>query len=528
LFSPQIHRYIFLFGVCGLAFGMMVGTVPTSVPQFILLGNWLLEMDFKSKWLQLKNNKIFWILSSVFLIHIVGLMHTENMSGGWDAIRTKLPIMFLPMVFLSSEQLSRKEFYGVIYCFLAGSVINTAWCYIYTFILHKNEVVRSASRFMSHIRLGLYLNVAIACCAYFVVIREDLIKRIFFGLLIIYFLMAMYSLGLVSGFANFFILSFLSLGYLIFKMNLKIKLLLILSIFTGIFIAGNYILKIYTAQTSVNPTEVNSRLEKAVSGRKYYHFDSTTQKENGNIVHINIQLEELKTEWSRRSPVDSFAFNNEYNRERFQVLIRYLASKGLKKDSVGVWSLSKNDIKNIHNNITNYEMPEWSYFHKRIYEWVNEYDEFKNNRTVNGHSLIMRLYFWKAAIHVIKNNVLFGIGSGDVQKQLNKTYRETNTPLSEEWFKRPHNQFLTIGVALGIFGMIIFILSLVLPIIFLRKYLHVLYWPFILLAIISFLIEDTLETQAGLTFYAFFNAMFISLAYYRKNNAVEDNSGSEI
>jgi O-antigen ligase len=206
------------------------------------------------------------------------------------------------------------------------------------------------------------------------------------------------------------------------------------------------------------------------------------------------------------------------------VLLRYLTSKGLSKDSASLSGLSGEDIQHIKSNITNYRMKDWSYFHKRIYELVNEYDEFTHNRTVNGHSLSMRLYFWKAAIHVIKHNFITGVGTGDVQAELNQAYKETEAPLTEDWYKRPHNQFLTITVALGILGVLIFIFQLFYPAMALRKELHWIYWPFFVMAVISFLIEDTLETQAGLTFYAFFNTLFVSMAYFVRDKRPEEDA----
>ena len=56
---------------------------------------------------------------------------------------------------------------------------------------------------------------------------------------------------------------------------------------------------------------------------------------------------------------------------------------------------------------------------------------------------------------------MFGVGTGDVQTELNKTYMETDSPLSKEWYKRPHNQYLTITVALGLFGLIIFLIIMI-------------------------------------------------------------------
>src|SRR5688572_5169219 len=164
MFSERTHRSIFLFGMISLSFGMMMGTVPTSVPQLILMGNWLLEGQFKRKWDLLHANKIFWILSSVFLAHALGLIHTENLAAGWDDVRTKIPLMFLPMLLFSTPPLTPREFKWVLVFFLMGSVCNTLWCLAYTHLLHKNEEVRNASRFMSHIRLGLFLNLAICVC----------------------------------------------------------------------------------------------------------------------------------------------------------------------------------------------------------------------------------------------------------------------------------------------------------------------------------------------------------------------------
>jgi hypothetical protein len=518
LLSPLIHRYIFLFGICGLAMGMMLGTVPTSVPQFVLLGNWLVEMDFGRKWRELKTNKLFWILVSAFLIHVLGIFYSQNLEAAWDDVRTKLPLIFLPVVLFNSRPLSLKEFHLLLYAFLAGSLINTAWCYIYAFVLHKNETIRSASRFMSHIRLGLFLNMAIAACIYFLYIYKDTLKRGIFVLLAFYFIMSMYALGLASGIVNLFILSGLAICYLMLRQSSFVNVFLVFLLLSAFFTMGRYIYEIYKAQLTLNDTAVNKPLLKAVSGRPYYHFDSTSQKENGNLVQINIQLEELKSEWNARNPTDTFNYESKHNLERYQVLIRYLSSKGLPKDSAGVWSLSMAELNLVRNNVTNYQIPYWNYLHRRVYELVNEIDEFKNNRGVSGHSLAMRLYFWKAGWHLVKENLLFGVGTGDVQEELNKAYVITAAPLEPEWYKRPHNQYLTITVALGVMGLLVFLLSLIYPVIVLKNYLSKLYWPFFLLAIISFLIEDTLETQAGLTYFAFFNTIFVTRAFFKKKS----------
>ncbi|MCE3227344.1 MAG: Lipid core - O-antigen ligase [Bacteroidetes bacterium] len=460
-------------------------------------------------------------MTSLLFIHVIGMAWTSNANEGIQDLKTKMTLLLLPMVFFTTAPLSKKEFHILLYCFLLGSFVNVTWCYIYSFVLHKNEVARSASRFMSHIRLGLYLNVAISACVYFIWYHKELLRRGLFLILILVFLFGMYALGLASGFVNFFILCFLAGVYLIFRQSFKIKIVLILVLGVGIYFVSNYVIGVYNSQIAPKQTAYNTLQEKNKFGVPYFHLDTLGQKENGNYVHRNLDLIGLGKQWNKRCPEDTFSYDPQVNLNRFEILIRYLSSKELTKDSVGVWQLTEEDLRKIKNNKVNYLTDKWSYLHKRVYEIVYEIDEAWNGRDINGHSLSMRPYFWKAALHIVKNNSIIGVGTGDVQTEMNKAYVETNSPLSKKWYKRPHNQFLTITVALGFIGLIVFLVSLFWPVFRLRKYFHVLFWPFFYLAISSFLLEDTLESQAGLTFFNYFNSLFIALAWFSfsQNNA---------
>lgn len=504
---------------------MMVGPAPTSVAQVLLFTNWLLEANFNHKWQQLKSNKIFWALVAFYLLHLLGLCYTENLEAGINDVRTKIPLLLAPIVFFSSKPLVVKEFHAVLISFLIGCTINVTWCLLYSFVLHHNELVRNGSRFMSHIRLGLFINLAISCCVYLFLSSSIFYKRLLLFFLSAYFVFVLYKLGLASGLVNFFILSFIGLCIIIYRQKLMIKLsAFILLITCAVFVSG-YVFKIKEMQLCVKNTPNNLPLLVSPSGNKYIHFDTLGQKENGNYVLINIQLQELKNEWQKQFPKDSFSYMpNPHNLKRYEVLVRYLASKGLNKDSVGISKLSAEDKINIQQDITNFQYKDWSYLHKRTYELINEYDDFLNARNINGHSLTMRLYFWQAAVQVIQHHFWFGTGTGDVQAALNEEYIRSKSPLSADWYKRPHNQFLTAFVSLGIIGVVLFLLSIIYPVVLLKNYLPILFWPFFILSTISFLTEDTLETQAGISFYAIFNALFISIGYFKKQQTPEDLS----
>lgn len=418
-------------------------------------------------------------------------------------------MLLLPMILFSSKALTKKEFEFVLICFLIGTINNTLWSILYTHVLHHTEGVRKASRFMSHIRLGLYLNMAIAVCFYFFVRQHSFLRRVLLLLLATYFLFAIYALGLASGSFNFVLLVLLTLCYFIYHQGISLKIIytLLLLFFLGsIFF---YVSRVRSEQIEIKAGVNNTKQEKTPWGSSYISFGNGEQIENGNYVHINIELQEIRRCWNRRMPNDTFSYQPSVNLERYEILLRYLASMGKNKDSLSVMQLSEQDLKNISKGIFNCEYPNWSFLHRRTYELVNDFYDFQNGGQINGHSLSMRPYFWKASCHAILINPLLGVGTGDLQDAMNKAYVSTDSPLNVEWYKHPHNQFLSITLALGVIGLIVFLVSLLYPTIILRKKLSRLFWVFFFLLLVSFLMEDTLETQAGLTFYVFFNSLFL-------------------
>jgi hypothetical protein len=522
VFSDKIHRTLFLFGCCTLFLGVMLGTVPTSVPQFILLGNWLLEGKFIGKWQQLKSNKLFWVLTSIYFLHLIGLSYTDNLHDGLKDVRTKLPLLFLPTVFFTTAPISKKELHYLFYSFILGSFLNIAWCLIYNKILHQTETVRDVSRFMSHIRLGFLVDIAIILSVYFVMHFDQLKQKVIFSAFVVYFIIGLYSLGLMSGLANLIIITFLFLTFVLFKQSkLGFATLSLVFIVTGIYLV-NDIKNFYRQNFEIKDHVVNKDLQTSRSGRAFdtYHF--TNQVENGYIVNKNIQPVELQKEWNRRAPNDSFDLRSKHNVERYFTLVRYLSSKGEIKDSASISHLTKDDILKIAKGVSNINYQSWSFFNKRVYELMYDYFEYTHDGSVNGHSFTMRLFYLKAAACAIHEKWLFGTGTGDVQDKMNDCYSHSGSPLEKEWYKRPHNQFVTIMVALGLVGLGIFLLSLFFPIIYLRHELDALYGLFFISVIISFLFEDTLETQSGLSFFAIFNTLFLSRAYFKKKQVLRD------
>ena len=524
MFSEKIHRYLFLLGLFGLAYGSMMGPVATSVPQMILAGNWLLEADFVAKWQRAKSSKLLWLYVAFFLMHVLGMFYTQDVEAGLTDLRVKMPLIALPIIFFTSKPVNTNDLLLALRFFLLGTFTNTAWCLVYSHVLHHTEEVRNASRFMSHIRLGLYLNIAVASACYFFVQTQKLKFKMAYAVLLFYFLFCFYALGLASGSMILALVVVTAGVYYVYKSKRIWVLALMLAVAAGF---AWYVKSVANEQLQLKQSAVNQLQTKTPWGSSYYQFEDEGQVENGYYIYRNIELQEIRRGWNRRVPEDSFSYSAAHNLQRYEVLLRYLSSLGKTKDSLAIEELSNNDIESIKKGIPNAAYPQWSFFHRRIYELVNEYENLMHAKKVNGNSLTMRVYFWKAALHAISKQPLLGAGTGDSQMAMNEAYIETKSPLHQEWYKRPHNQFISLALCFGVPGLLLFLVLLVFPIITLRKHLHILYRVHFLVLIVSFLLEDTLETQAGETFFIFFTCLFAAQALHERDNAIKKTTISD-
>jgi len=171
--------------------------------------------------------------------------------------------------------------------------------------------------------------------------------------------------------------------------------------------------------------------------------------------------------------------------------------------------ISNEEIKAIERGVVNVNYQNVSSLKRRLHEIAWELDVYKTTGDPSGHSLTQRFEFWKAAVGIIKDNIVFGVGTGDVKTAFETQYDKMSSSLTTENRLRSHNQYLSIGVAFGIVGLIWFLVTLFYPMVLQGKTFDYLYVSFLLIAIVSFLTEDTLESQAGVTFYAFFNSFFL-------------------
>ena len=123
---------------------------------------------------------------------------------------------------------------------------------------------------------------------------------------------------------------------------------------------------------------------------------------------------------------------------------------------------------------------------------------------------VARMAIWKVSIGLIRENFMFGVGTGDVKDALIESYRQHHLyPILKKKLNA-HNQYLQTFIAIGFCGFMLLALSLFVPAFWSLKKQNSLYFVFIFIFALNILFESMLENQAGVVFYAFFNAFLFS------------------
>lgn len=142
----------------------------------------------------------------------------------------------------------------------------------------------------------------------------------------------------------------------------------------------------------------------------------------------------------------------------------------------------------------------------RIKYAVAAFTKDKIDITSNESSEV-RMLIWGVANELIEKNFFTGVGTGDAKPMLLRAYASKGMKGAFEHRLNAHNEYYQVFVAVGIFGFLILLSCLLLPLLLAFKRRFLLYQVFLFLVIFNFTPESMLETQAGVMFYAFVNAM---------------------
>ncbi len=498
-----------------LAVGLSTSEALMSIGMVGLFSNWFLEgvvrKDFNQKFQELRKNKIIIsVLLLGYLSLIIGLLYTENQDAGFRFLQIEIPLLFLPLVY-GSRNFGDRYIKFVFRSFIIGLLFSSLFSflvYLGVFPIHKSlEDIRNISIFISHIRLSVFINFGIVLLVFFYK-KSFLFSKQFSVALVIWFVFFLILLQAVTGWFILFVLLSVFTGELLIK-NTKtyIKAGMVVLLLTGVLFSYFYVKSIYQKHFVPKRELVLSELDhQTKSGEVYHHRLEDNWVENGNRVWVYIAPKELGEAWNKRSKID-FDSIDKKGQPLWGTLYRYMASKGLRKDKEGLAQMTDEDIRNVEEGKTNCCI-QLSPIEKRIKEIIFEYERFRNHQDPNGHSFTQRFLYLVAGKNIIKENFWLGVGTGDVDEAFLNYYDAVNSPLHGRNRKKAHNQYVTIMVALGLVGLLFWLVSFYFPL-FIPKQYPELYMYFVLIVSLSFLTDNTLERHAGVIFYAFFNSIFI-------------------
>ncbi|MDZ4822201.1 MAG: O-antigen ligase family protein [Flavobacteriales bacterium] len=524
--TPFLKFWDDLIGFCqffGLA--MLMVSLPfsnffMSVFSFWLVGAWMLDVatnirlgrgeSVKQSAKKFLQNEAAIIFTGLYLFLLIGLFWTDDFTYAWKDLLVKLPLLFMPFLVLSLRPIAENKFRLLLAIFIAALSVAAIICLInYAgWPANTHGDVREISIFISHIRFSLLL--ALGICIVLIVFTKEKKWRFVSILIALFFL---YFLWVIESITGFSVLCAVAAWFLFSKI-FSSRLMMMRFVASALLIGGSVSLLLYLKNCYHNyfTAEIidwNQLEEWTPRGEQYEHRPENHQLENGHYIFTYIAWGEVFSGWRQRSalhPDSADALGHPVK----GTLIRYLTSKGLRKDLDGIALLTDDDVRSIERGTTSARQHEKSGIRSRIDKILFEYDVYRNGGNPSGHSVLQRIEFWRVAWAIITENFWAGTGTGDIRSAYQAQYEKMNSRLDAEHRLRAHNQYLTFWATLGIFGLLWFVWVIVHPVVFAKRWRDPLFMSFIIIAALSCLAEDTLETQAGVTFFAFMFSLLIA------------------
>ncbi|MBN2805729.1 MAG: O-antigen ligase family protein, partial [Prolixibacteraceae bacterium] len=461
----------------------------------------------------LSTDGALWALCGIYLFYLIGCFFCKDQATGLYELKKNVFWVIVPMGVALSAKLKARQFWQLMLIFVIFVTISTFIATYKLFHLEQLQIpdVRMAS-YVSHVSFSFQIIMSVFILFYGAFRKPQIFNKINL------FLLMGWSLWLVAfmilqksliGILSFYFAAIIFFIWFVRHLSVqwhKAGLIILAFCFTLLpfAYAGMVIMDFYTIKDTVPSKEVPS----TENGHLYaFDFDNK-QKENGYYVHWYLCKEELDEAWTQRSQL-SLSDRDATGYQVYYTLIRYLTSKGLKKDAAGVKALSEQDVQNIEKGIANHIFYDRRYsLYPRIYQTIWEIDEYLNTGNPNNQSLSQRFEYIKAARYIIQHH-FWGIGTGNYKLEFAHAYEQIDTQLKEEFRFHVHNQYLSYMVKFGLIGLIIILFMFFYAIYFHRQFKNILLIVLLTVLFVSNFGEAILETHVGLPFFLFFIALFL-------------------
>ncbi len=486
------HRYIYLV-LLALLGGSMVTSVWLSNLVWVLMGaNWLLEGRWREKWQTARESRLLHVYTALYLLLLVGMAWTSNLGHGLAVLQVKMPLFFVPLIVLTTRPVEGAARRTILW-FYATVVLVVSVIGAVRLATIPHLPYRDAVPYISHIRFALN------CCMVIFLACSEMRHagkwlRVALAVVIAWLML---FVVLIHSYTAIAVLLTVSLAVALLRLRRWQPIALwVVAVAALAAVVGHEVKSYYT----LSPLATSPLPTLTAGGRPYEHA-CDGMVENGNYINNHICREELRNEWSRRStlPYDSLTGDG-YSVE--PTLVRYLNALGRTKDSVGVWSLSEEQLHAVERGVANPVYESRNPLKKMVYVTLLEREFSRHTHAVEGFSMLQRFELWGAAVEVVRRNPWFGVGTGDVDDALHAQLALQHSAISDTT-KSTHNQYLSLLTAFGAVGFALLLVLLLRAAPRLRRQPTLLLaWALVIL--VSCLTEDTFDTLAGILFSTWF------------------------
>jgi len=454
-------------------------------------------------------------ISSIFFLYVIWTVLSEDFRFALYEWRKVIFWIIIPPAFFLSPKLPRNRFILLLALFCL-SVFAASLFGLFRMAFSDQLNISDFRKIIliSHIRFSFQLVLAIIILGWFLLAKIKItpsgIRPVWLIALLLWFTWFLLLLKSITGIAAFTGILLVFILYLVLNIQKLLWRVFFLTTFflvllTPLVYVGHVWYSFYHSET-LNPEAV----ERFTPSGKPYSFDFTSkERENGHWVRAYVCEEEMRNEWNKISACkyDSIDKNGfPYS----ATLIRYLTSKGFRKDSAGVNQLSTKDIHAVENGLANHIFVDNSFsIYPRIYQTIWELDVYFRLGDPNFQSVSQRLEFMKASFLLIREHPLTGIGTGNWKIKYAEAYRKMNSKLLTENQGPSHNQYINYLVKFGFIGFIYIMVAILLPVFRENHRKNLFFWLFLLLIGIVNLADANLETHMGLSFFTFFYCLFL-------------------
>jgi O-antigen ligase len=194
----------------------------SNVAMFALVGLWLITGDWRQTIGELGKKKVVLLILGFYLLHVAGLIFTDNFPSAYKELEKKIPLLLIPLVVVSADDVfmrsARKKLLGffvkccVLTCFILLGIA------IYRFFMTGNSEVFYFTEFSKVINnfnpIYLAMYVVFAFAIYFYELEPGFSDKVIFK--IVFYLVCLFFLVLISSKNSLLVFMIITIHY-VFK-----------------------------------------------------------------------------------------------------------------------------------------------------------------------------------------------------------------------------------------------------------------------------------------------------------------------